>query len=132
LCQWNRLPEWRRPANNSTPAVVNFNVIQTVSQEVQRVLSKYCPEIVSLGRALTDRLLFVPVSATGQTPEKDPGSGDYMVRTSLIKSVWCEVPMIMSLYLSGTGLISGPGVEPHHSHSASGHALSAAPRGSSP
>ncbi len=108
LVKWGKLPKWKRPPANSHRAQIDFPAIQTVSNELRRVLEQYCPEVVSLGRALTDKVLFVPVSATGQPPEKDPSTGDYMVRTATIKPIWCEVPMMLSLYLSGTGLVAGP------------------------
>lgn len=111
LLKWDRLPAWKRPPENSHRSQIDFQAIQAVSNEVRRVLEQYCPEIVSLGRALTDRVLFVPVSATGKTPEKDPATGDYMVRTSAIRPLWCEVPLLLSLYLCGTGLVAGPSIE---------------------
>jgi hypothetical protein len=111
LLKWDRLPAWKRPPANSHGGQVDYAAIQAVSNEVRSVLQRHCPEIVSLGNALTEKVLFIPVSATGQRPEKDPRSGDYMVRTSTLNPTWCEVPLIMSLYLCGTGLIAGPKVE---------------------
>lgn len=76
---------------------LNMSAIESVSKKLKRLLSKHCPEVVASSQSISNRVYYIPVSATGCSPVKDSKTGDYMVRTDSIKPVWCEVPVLLAL-----------------------------------
>ena len=68
-----------------------------MSDKLKEILNQLCPELVSASQSISDLVYFIPVSATGDAPVKDPRSGDYRVRADFIKPVWCEIPVLLAM-----------------------------------
>lgn len=84
---------------------LNVDRIQEVSDRVQSLLQSICPEIVAAGQGFARELTFVPVSATGVSPELDPSTGTLGIRPRDIEPYWVEVPMLLALSRWSRGLI---------------------------
>ena len=87
---------WLKSSKTGTH-VLNMDQIELVSDKLKEVLNQLCPELVSASQSISDLVYFIPVSATGDAPVKDPRSGDYRVRADFIKPVWCEVPVLLAM-----------------------------------
>lgn len=79
--------------------------VEEISKSLRELLWKTTPELVAAAEGLSERVLYVPVSATGGSPEKDPKSGVLGIRPKDINPIWCEVPMLLALIHSGRGTI---------------------------
>jgi hypothetical protein len=95
---------WSRAASLAQ-SVVNLTYIQKVSEAVRGLFEKICPEVVAVSRSISNNVYFVPVSATGTAPVKDPQTGKYMMRTDMLQPQWCEVPMLLALSLRAPSLV---------------------------
>ena len=84
---------------------VDFPKIQEVSKQVRELLWRYTPELVSTAEGFAREVLFVPVSATGGSPEVDPVTGQMGIRPRNIKPIWAEVPMLITLSRWCGGLV---------------------------
>ena len=82
-----------------------MSTIERVSAEVRQILEKICPEVVAVSRSLSNRVYYIPVSATGSAPVKDEQTGKYMIRTDLMQPIWCEVPLLLTLGLQAPTLV---------------------------
>ena len=91
--------------NNSY--LLNLTKIDEISDKLKNLLQKFCPEVVAASQSISSCVYFVPVSATGVSPVKDPGSGDYMIPTDKIAPVWCEVPLLIAMAYRAPKLIKG-------------------------
>ena len=89
---------------------MNLQAIEEVSQLVRTLLWKVSPEIVSAAESFSSQVLYVPVSATGRSPETDPKTGALGFRPKDIKPVWAEVPMLYAMSRWMQGLV--PFVKP--------------------
>lgn len=100
-----RLPDpWRPPGDKNRG--LDMATIEAVSQAVRELLWKFTPEIVSAAEAFTDRVVYVPVSATGCSPKLDEPTGNVLgVRPSEMNPVWAEVPMLIALAKWGGGSV---------------------------
>jgi hypothetical protein len=80
-------------------AAMRLDLIEGLSERLRSLLWQVSPEIVSIAEAFASRVLYVPVSATGCSPEGD-GFG---FRPCDIKPVWAEVPLLyaMSRWMEG-------------------------------
>ena len=79
--------------------------VQDVSTQVGQLLTKLCPEVVAAAEGFAENLLFIPVSATGRSPELDPDTGSLGIRPSEMDPYWVEVPMMFALHHWAVGLI---------------------------
>lgn len=81
-----------------------------VSKIVERFLREHTPEIVTAAHALSEEVVFVPVSSLGTSPvthpDPDKQQGFY-VRSGSIKPQWAEVPLLYALHRTSKGLIPG-------------------------
>ncbi len=104
------LPPWY-VRNGRGPAQVDLNAIRKVAVAVRDLLAQHCPEVVALANGFSDRVVFLPASATGRPPIRDPDAVDprqaYKVPVNEIRPIWCEVPLVMSLYMTNSGLVKG-------------------------
>ncbi len=94
---------WLKTSKGKT--VLDISTIKRVSNKIRKLLDKYCPELVAASDSVSKNVFFVPVSATGTSPEKDPETGDYMMRTDQLKPSWCEVPVMLMMALRAPSLI---------------------------
>ena len=91
--------------NNSH--LLNLTKIDEVSDELKNLLQKFCPEVVAASQSISSCVYFVPVSATGVSPVKEPGSGDYKIPIDKIDPIWCEVPLLISMAYRSPKLVQG-------------------------
>lgn len=78
-------------------SVLDMDLIDEVSEKLKNILDELCPEVVSASQSISDLVYFIPVSATGDSPVKDPQSGDYRIRADFIEPRWCEVPVLLAM-----------------------------------
>jgi hypothetical protein len=84
---------------------LNMDRIRYVSNRVESLLQSYCPEIVASAQGFVEDLTFIPVSATGRGPERDPKTGSLGIRPRDIEPYWVEVPLLFALSQWARGLI---------------------------
>lgn len=99
--------------------------IRETSAKVEELLHSLCPEVVAAAQGFASDLTFIPVSATGVSPELDPRTGSLGIRPRDMRPFWVEVPMLYALTLSARGLVGAqyrksanrqPGEIRHHKH----------------
>ena len=76
---------------------MQLDSVEAISREVREVLWKLSPEIVSAAESFAEHVLYVPISATGRSPELDPKTGAFGVRPRDIRPMWAEVPLLYGL-----------------------------------
>ncbi len=79
--------------------------IAQVSAECRALMGRYSPELVGAAEAFSENVLFLPVSATGVAPSRDPATGVMGVRPRDIRPMWCDVPVLTALARFAGGLI---------------------------
>ena len=79
--------------------------IRATSDRVEELLQSLCPEIVAAAQGFARDLTFIPVSATGVSPEVDPSTGGLGIRPRDIEPYWVEVPLLYALSTWSRGLI---------------------------
>lgn len=99
-------PELQRPwTANGRPASAGLLVadVEAVSHATRELLQRLSPEIVAAAEGFAHHVLYVPVSATGCSPEVNPQTGARGFRASSIKPIWVEVPLlyVMSRWMRG-------------------------------
>ena len=100
LLSKGRLPDpWQE--NGATSAGLNLPLINSTSNKLRSLLQEKSPSFVHTAERFADKVLYVPVSATGISP--DSQQGGFYPRD--IKPMWCEVPMLASLARWGGGVI---------------------------
>lgn len=90
---------WRRLPNTAT-AVLDTDAIMVASLELRYLLMQLCPELVSTAESFSSKVVYVPVSALGHSPQLDPANpdaGPLLVRPKDVKPVWVTVPMLFML-----------------------------------
>lgn len=74
--------------------VVDKLRVERVSDRLEALLAEIVPEFVSAVRDTALRVLYVPVSATGVSPQIENASGMLKMRASQIDPWWVTVPFI--------------------------------------
>lgn len=99
--------ELTRPikTNSSGMSAVDLAKVSNVSVRVRKLLYSVSPELVTSAESLSKHVWFIPVSATGRSPEFDADSGLTGVRPRDIEPLWCDVPLCVVLSQFGQGLI---------------------------
>ena len=92
-------------APNSPLKLLDGPRIESVSNQVGEMLRKYTPDIVAAAEGFASHVSFLPVSATGHSPEIDPATGSFGIRPRDIAPYWVDVPMLYALSRWGSGLI---------------------------
>jgi len=93
------------PSTHMNLSVLDIPKIEAVSQKLRSLLFRYTPELVSAAEGFSEHVIYIPVSATGQSPTRDERTGLLGMRPRDIQPVWVEVPMLWTLSLWGKGLI---------------------------
>ena len=78
--------------------------VEQVSERLREALRQRIPEFVKTAEAFSRRLLFVPVSSTGSSPETD-ADGFTGIRPSQIRPLWTEAPIVYSMAKWCGGLV---------------------------
>ena len=94
---------WARVINTNTTIFME-NKVQEVSNQVRALLNKYIPEMTSQLDLFADNVTYIPVSATGCSPVRDPQTGNWGFPVKNINPVWVEVPLLYALSQSSIGL----------------------------
>jgi hypothetical protein len=83
---------------------LDLDRIEKRSREVRSLMLRVCPEIVTTAEAFAERVVYVPVSALGQSPVIQEITGKLAVRPSDIRPAWVTVPLLygMCRWLPGT------------------------------
>ncbi|MSR70129.1 MAG: hypothetical protein EXS17_07280 [Phycisphaerales bacterium] len=74
--------------------VVDKGRVERVSDLLESLLTEIVPEFISAVRDTALRVLYVPVSATGVSPQIESSSGMLKVKASKIDPWWVTVPFI--------------------------------------
>lgn len=93
---------------------LNLDRIRAVSEQVEALLQDHCPEVVAAAQGFAQDLTFIPVSATGRSPEVNPSTGSLGIRPRDIEPYWVEVPMLFALSYSARGLVGSQYVVPRN------------------
>jgi hypothetical protein len=77
--------------------------VHTVSAQLRALLQQLSPEIVGVAESFASQVIYLPVSATGCSPEVDPEKQTQGFRPRNLKPIWVEVPFIylMSRWMAG-------------------------------
>jgi len=88
---------------------LNLDEIRKISGVIEERLAELTPEIVASAQALSDEILYVPVSAIGCSPvEREVnGTRSLYVRSGSIKPSWAEIPLLYALHRTSRGLVIG-------------------------
>jgi hypothetical protein len=84
---------------------LDLDRIRKTSARVEELLSRLCPEIVAASQGFARSLTFIPVSATGVSPEVDEQTGTLGIRPRDIEPYWVEVPLVYALATCSRGLV---------------------------
>ena len=96
---------WKHLSKQDTCAL-DMPVIESISNQVREMLWKFSPEMVSAAESFSKRVFYVPVSATGCSPEVDATTKvNKGFRPRDINPEWSEVPLLVALAKWGGGLI---------------------------
>jgi len=79
--------------------------IASTSKLVGDLLADLCPEVVAAAEGFAEDLTFIPVSATGRSPEVDPKTGSLGIRPKDMNPYWVEAPMMHALHRWARGLV---------------------------
>jgi hypothetical protein len=99
-------------------AGLDMERVETASWAARALLAETCPEVVTAAEDFASRVIYVPVSALGRTPEPDPTNGRPTIRPRDIKPRWVMTPLLVGLREGLPGLISRL---KHRSHSSFGN-----------
>ena len=91
--------------------------IEQVSNRVESIIREAAPEFAAVVRDSSERVLYVPVSAIGSSPEVDAQSGLLKVRPRDIRPSWVTVPFLYEFSRWGkiVGRVDEYGREPERS-----------------
>ena len=97
------LPEPWKPNAAGSLFAVRHREIEQVSLVLRDLLWRLSPEFVAAAEGFANEVLYVPVSATGCSPEVDPQTGAQGFRPRNIRPIWVEVPLlyVMSRWMKG-------------------------------
>ncbi len=127
---------WKR-GSKSDLCAMQIDTVDEVSKQLRALLWELCPEIVSAAEGFAEQVIYVPVSATGRSPEVDPQTGAFGVRPRDMNPMWAETPLLYALCRWMPGLIpywrpNGSPVAPSHDGNGSVPLTRSAERAESP
>jgi len=98
-CPWKNL-------SKQDLCALDLPAVESISNQVREMLWKYSPEMVSAAESFSERVFYVPVSATGCSPEFDETTKENKgFRPRDINPEWAEVPLLVALARWGGGMI---------------------------
>lgn len=98
-------PPWRY-VDKAGMAAVETALVEEVSGRVRRLLGQLTPEIIGTAEDLSERVLYIPVSATGGPPEFDEERNMWGFRPGKINPIWAEVPLLYYLARWERGIVA--------------------------
>jgi hypothetical protein len=84
---------------------LHTGLVERVSDKVRNLLLQYSPDVVSAAESFTDRVVYVPVSATGVSPKFDEERAELGIRPVDMQPVWAEVPLVYALAKWSDGIV---------------------------
>lgn len=93
--------------SSSTSKVSGLNVeeIDRISSGLKQLLLRYCPEVVSAAESLSEKVIYIPISALGNEIEIDPKTGKNGIRPASIRPFWVTIPFLYAIQSVITGMI---------------------------
>lgn len=94
-------------------AAVDVKRIERISQKLRALLLRETPELVSAAEDFCQQVVYIPVSALGNSPEESEltgGSKGLFIRPKNISPHWAAVPVLYMFAKWTTGLIGGNGL----------------------
>lgn len=88
-------------------AVVDMARVERVSNKVRNLLLELTPEVVAVAEDFTHEVVYIPVSALGHSPEKQPDKTGLFIRPRDVQPHWVTIPLMYSYAKWATGLIAG-------------------------
>ncbi len=79
--------------------------IEETSDAVEELLRRTCPELVTAAESVSEEVIFIPVSATGTPPHRNPETGQLGIRPADIQPRWAEVPILYAIARRTRGLV---------------------------
>jgi hypothetical protein len=76
---------------------LDMDKIEKRSRDTREVLARLCSEFVGAAEDFAQNVLYVPVSALGQSPTIDPTSKRAVIRPRDIRPAWVTVPLLYGL-----------------------------------
>lgn len=107
LHNYERLPApWRSVSRNGL-AALDMALIKKVSDATRELLNQATPELVAAAEEFSEQTWFIPVSATGSSPEceKVDGTAIWGMRPRNMNPMWCETPLLLALATAAGGLV---------------------------
>lgn len=81
--------------------------ITRISGQVRKALLKCSPEFVAAAESFAEKVVYLPVSATGRGPEVDETSGEIAgIRPRDIQPIWADIPLLLTFCCWDRGLIA--------------------------
>jgi hypothetical protein len=84
---------------------LHTGLVERVSDKVREQLIQYSPDVVSAAESFTDRVVYIPVSATGVSPKFDEESAELGIRPVDMQPLWAEIPLVYALAKWSDGII---------------------------
>jgi len=100
------------PAGDSVGAALNHGLLQAVSEDMRKLMSKYAPEFVNAAEGFAEHVTYIPVSALGRAPTLHSGTGMLGIRPADIAPKWAEIPLLYLLSHTSGGLIPAMTTQP--------------------
>lgn len=108
-CWGPLLPSWPLPPpyrmTQKGVAGVFLDRIVQVSSEVRKLIGRHAPEIVAAAEAITSDVVYIPVSATGCSPETNERGQIIGFIPKKIQPIWVETPLLYTLARWMPGLV---------------------------
>lgn len=92
-----QLPEPSVATGANGSRVFDLDVVKKVSDDLREVIRRHSPELVSAAEEFTDEVWYIPVSATGCPPERDPKTGQLGFRPRSVRPMWEAIPLLTVL-----------------------------------
>jgi hypothetical protein len=80
--------------------------VDRVSERIRSLLVEVAPEVVAAAEDAFERVIFVPVSSLGTSPELDPATGLLKVAVSRVAPRWVTVPFVYTIARWSSHLIA--------------------------
>lgn len=91
----------RPSALRSKPCTsLDLDLVRQVSERCRSIIQESCPEFVACAEAMARKVLFIPASALGCSPEETEaadGSTFLGIQPKHIQPLWAEVPFLVAL-----------------------------------
>ena len=95
-------------ADSATIAKLDLERLRGISDQIRALLARHCPEFINAVDGFCSDVVYIPVSAVGNSPEEKSVGGDMtqlLVRPKDILPMWAEVPLLYALHRAVPGLI---------------------------